>query len=158
MAKTSKNLSHNFIVETRPLQRIIICLILAVITFIIIPKNINAYLIATITWTVFALSFLILSWIILFKRSVSEIRVHATKDDGSKIFVFLMVIVSSFASMLMVLLLIISPDSEKDSNGLFLAFSIAAMLLSWIMVHSIFTFHYAHMFYDNAIDDSKKKC
>ena len=69
-------------------------------------------------------------------------------------FVFLLIVVSSFASMFTVLFLMISQKSNASSkDNLYLPVAIAAMLLSWLMVHSIYAFHYAHMYYD---DDEKE--
>jgi hypothetical protein len=39
-------------------------------------------------WDVFSLCYLIISWIVLVKRPIPEIRKWAKRDDGSALFVF----------------------------------------------------------------------
>ncbi len=145
-----------FVNNMRPWHRIVLSGIMALITVLILLHRIELLWIIISAWIVFSIAYLIISWLIFFYRSVDEIRKLATADDGGKVFVFIMIILSSFIGMVMVLLLIISPPEESGNQFLFLVLSISGMLLSWIMVHTIFTFHYAHMYYDNAIDNSKK--
>ena len=83
------------------------------------------------------------------------IRKQARKQDGSVIFVFALILVSSFASLLIVMLLIVSKNLKDISVWLYLPVAIAGMILSWILVHTIFTFHYAHIYYDNDRDPNQ---
>lgn len=57
-----------------------------------------------------------------------------------------MIILSSFAGMVAVLLMI-KDDAQTINPLLSLTISILAMVFSWAIVHSIFTFHYGHLFY-----------
>ncbi len=144
-----------FINEMQPLYRFIISLVAATVTFLLRPETEDVLPGLMFAWIAFSGVYLTISWVILIWRPVHDIRKHATKDDGSKIFVFIMVLLSSFAGMFMVLLLMISPSAESQNKLIFSIIAISGMLLSWIMVHSIFTFHYAHIFYDNISKDNK---
>lgn len=140
-----------------PLQRIVLSLVMSLIVFLFIRNHHLDWVITlVIIWDAFAFSFIIISWIVFFNRSVEEIIHWANKDDGSRIFVLTSIIVSSFASMFTVLLLMISPDQPPGREIISVILSIAGMMLSWIMVHTIFTFHYAHMYYDKGKDDTPK--
>jgi len=154
--KSQDSVILNIINEMRPVHRLITSLAITGIALLLIPKSLDLLLILMISWIAFSGSYLIFSWIILFYRRVEDIRKHATMDDGGKVFVFIMILLSSFSGMLMVLLLMIAPDSQSTDFGAYLIIPISGMLLSWIMVHTIFTFHYAHLFYDNIDNDNKK--
>jgi len=106
-------------------------------------------MVAMFAWDVFSIFYLVLSWIVIVKRPVPEIRKMAKKDDGSAVFVFLLILISSFASMFTVLLLMLSQSSNSSKHNLYLPVAVCGMMLSWLMVHSIYTFHYAHMYYDD---------
>lgn len=147
---------ENILLRMYPLQRVLVSVAVAVATFLCIPKHLDSLLIAMILWIAFALPFLIMSWIILFTREVEGIKKIASKEDGSKIFIIIMILVSSFASMFTVLLLMLSDASDKMPE-VFLPVAITGMLLSWIMVHTVFTFHYAHVYYDVPDGNSSKK-
>ncbi|MBC8048299.1 MAG: DUF1345 domain-containing protein [Fimbriimonadaceae bacterium] len=145
---------QNILLRMHPLYRILLSFVFTAIVFFVFPKSNNMLLLGITLWDVFALTYIITSWIVLFSKPVSEIKKSAAADDGSKIFVFVLVIISAFASMLTVLLLVISKDAQSETA--FLPAVIAAILLSWVMVHTVFAFHYAHMFYDDGREDDKR--
>jgi uncharacterized membrane protein len=148
MAKNTQE-RNNIFIKMHPLSRLIISLGLAILPFAFLyNQKISILLILMTSWVVFALTFLIFSWIVIVQRSVQQIRKKATEDDGSVLFVFFMVLISSFSGMLTVLLIIISKDSAIRQSMLFLPTCIFGLILSWLMVHTIYIFHYAHKFYD----------
>jgi uncharacterized membrane protein len=108
-------------------------------------------------WITFALTYIIISIIIFLKLQVSDIENNANKEDGSKIFVFISILLSSFASMLTVLLLMLS-DSMRTQEALTIAISILGIMVSWLLVHTIFTFHYANMYYSKKIYITSDDC
>ncbi|MEO5891966.1 MAG: DUF1345 domain-containing protein [Ferruginibacter sp.] len=156
MATPSKKKKKvNIFVRMHPLQRILLSLGMSAIAFFFIrSSHLNWVLTVTVLWDAFAFSFLLTSWIVLFTRSVPEIIQQANKDDGSRVFVMISILISSFASMFTVLLLIISKDQPPELEAITMALSIAGMMFSWLIVHSIFTFHYAHLYYDEGRDDT----
>jgi len=133
-----------------PLHRVLISLLLCGITYLV-ASNSNLTILARLIllWDVFSLSYIITCWIVFFKRSIHEIRQVATKEDGSRLFVFFVILLACFASMITVLLLIISKEAAKTSEAIYLTLAIAGMLFSWFMVHTTFAFHYAHLYYDD---------
>lgn len=138
-----------------PLQRILLSLAMSLIAFLfILNRQLNWVLTVTILWDAFALSYIVTSWIVFFTRPVDEIIKQANKEDGSRLFVMISILVSSFASMFTVLLLILGKEQAPDLAIPTVILSIAGMMLSWTMVHTIFTFHYAHFFYDEGKNDT----
>jgi len=155
MAIIQPQKSKNWLAAMHPLVRISMGVVMAAIVFFIIPRHHIDFLpLAMLLWDVFALSFIISGVIVMFVRSVPEIRQQAQKDDGSKAFVLMMILVASFVSMFAVLLLFLAPKNEN--SPIVLPVAIAGMMLSWILVHLIFTFHYAHMYYGDDKEDPKK--
>jgi len=145
----------NIFLRMHPLQRIMLSLGFSLAAFLFIRNNhLNWVLTVTILWDIFAASFILTSWIVFFTRSVPEIIQQANKDDGSRVFVMISILISSFASMFTVLLLMISDDQPPGREIITVIMSIAGMMLSWVMVHTIFTFHYAHLYYDESKDDT----
>jgi uncharacterized membrane protein len=152
----AKNDKKSFFLNMHPLQRIAISLIVSTIVYFIVSKNVPSLILMILIWDAFAMSYLILSWIVIIKRPVPEIRKTAKKDDGSTVFVFALILISSFTSMFTVLLLMLSQGNSASRNDLYLPVAIAGMMLSWLMVHSIYTFHYAHMYYDDDDNEAGK--
>ena len=145
----------NIFLRMHPLERISLSLGMSLIAFLVIRNShLNWVLTVTVLWDAFALSFIVTSWVVFFTRSVGEIIKQANKDDGSRLFVLISILVTAFASMFTVLLLVISKDDSVDRQALTVLLSITGMIFSWVMVHTIFTFHYAHLYYDLGKNDT----
>ncbi|MBS1741426.1 MAG: DUF1345 domain-containing protein [Bacteroidetes bacterium] len=140
---------HNIFLRLHPLQRILVSCIAAAgaALYFIKDGSFSFLLSATAVWDVFALSFIIMCWIVFFKRTHHEINRLANLDDGSRVFVLVSILIATFASMFAVILLMTSKSGSNASHIMSMPIAIAGMTLSWIMVHTIFTFHYAHLYY-----------
>jgi uncharacterized membrane protein len=155
-SKSDKPPRGNFLVRLHPIQRISINLALGIIVYFLARTSVESEsVLLMLAWDVFALSYLILAWIVLCTRNTSQMRELARKEDNSKVVISILIIVASFASMFMVLLLILS---KHVFGGRTFALSVAVtgVLLSWILVHTIFAFHYASMYYDDDESDSSR--
>jgi uncharacterized membrane protein len=147
---------RNFFLRLYPLQRLIVCLVISAAFYPIIPSNLTHLVRLMLLWDIFSLLYLILSFVVIKKRPITSIRKWAKKDDGSLVFVFFLIVTASIASMVTVLLLMLSQNSLSSKEPLYLPVAITGIFLSWLMVHTIFTFHYAHMYYDNDIKNPER--
>lgn len=141
-------LQTNLFNRLRPLHRSLISLAIALSVYLLLPQELSVLMKLLIAWIGFALCYLILCWMAIYTLPVSLIKKNADKEDGSKTFVFSMILLASFASMFAVVVLI-SKKLHGLNEEVFLPASIAGMLFSWLLVHTIFVFHYAHMYYKN---------
>jgi uncharacterized membrane protein len=149
-AASTKKAAKNIFLRLHPVHRLVISLLLAIVTFIIIANTTLSVLIKVMmAWTIFALFHTIASWIVFFTREPSEIREHAKQEDGSRIYVFLLILITSFASLVAVLLLMLSKSQKDTPQVIYISVAVSGMLLSWIMVHTLFGFHYANLYYAN---------
>src|SRR5215204_3407241 len=144
MLKTSaKNKQGNFLLRMMPVHRFIISLILAVIAYLLmITVDLDILVRIMIAWSVFALAYIITSWIVFLGQKPAQIRELSKQEDGSRLYVFSLIIITSFASLVTVLLLMLSQSAKDTPQIVFIPVAISAMLFSWIMVHTIFAFHY----------------
>jgi uncharacterized membrane protein len=157
-AVIQEKVGENIFVRMHPIHRILACLVISLITWLLIRKSLhNTLLMLMALWDLFALALLIMGWIVFLTRSTPRIRELARREDGSLAYVFTLIIVSAIASMFTVLLLIISKDASRASEILYLVVSVSGMLLSWILVHTTFGFHYAHIYYDDDDNDPEKQ-
>ncbi|MBS1600032.1 MAG: DUF1345 domain-containing protein [Bacteroidetes bacterium] len=157
MSATSKKERNNFFLQLHPGYRVLISVGVALIAYFFINMmHIDSLLKVMYLWNVFSLSLLILYWVVVFTRSVDKIREFSRVEDGSLLYVFLIILVSAFSSMFTVLLLFISKDISSANQLLYILAAIPSMLFSWAIIHTAFAFHYAHMYYDDSDDDPKK--
>jgi uncharacterized membrane protein len=155
---STKKTIVNFLQQLQPLHRVLISLGLAGLTFLSIHNiELNLLVKLIFLWDVYALSYCLTSWIVFFTHTSSQIRQHAREEDGSRIFVYFIIFLSSLASFLAVSLLIISPNKAETSAILYAPLAVIGMLLSWMIVHITFAFHYAHFYYDDDEDGNSHK-
>lgn len=139
--------------HSRPLQRLGVGLIASCIMWLLLRNSgMPALLQLMFCWDLFCAVVLLLAWMVFFKCGPIHIRALAGREDGSRLFVLALVLLSSGASMVAVALLLFSKGAVENA-GIYLPASIGGMLLSWVMVHTTFTFHYAHMYYKDDKDD-----
>lgn len=139
-----------------PLRRILISLSLTLGTAVILMLNhvqLSALVFYMLLWDVFAISYITTGWIVFFKRSVTDIRNWARIDDGSRIFVTIILLLASFASMVTIVLLMVS---GQEKEGTYLPVAITGILSSWAMVHTTYSFHYANLYYDDDVADKSR--
>lgn len=134
-------------------HRMFISLCAALIAFLLIRRTqLDWLIVSMIVWNAFALFFILTSWTVFFTRSAKQMRLRAPQEDGSRIFVFLLIVVSSFACMFAVLLLVLSGD-ELTPGITYVPVAIVSMLFSWVLVHTTFCFHYTHLYYSDDPDN-----
>ena len=145
----------SLLTRMHPLQRILLSVFVAAIVWFFVKKIHQTVLLTIIsTWCAFAFSYVITSWIVMFTRKVEQIKKMAKEEDGSKTFVIIFTIVASIAAMVTVLLMVISSGNSEKNELLTVLVCFFSVMLSWILVHTILTFHYAHVYYD---DDASGK-
>src|SRR5215207_9712338 len=145
----------NILLRMMPVHRFIISIILAVVVYLLaLSIHLDVIVKIMIAWAVFALSYIITSWIVFFGQQPAQIRELSKQEDGSRLYVFSLIIIASFASLFTVLLLMLSQHGKETPQTVFLPVAVSAMTFSWIMVHTIFGFHYAHLYYGHDTNDS----
>ncbi len=133
-----------------PLQRISISIVFAAIVWFFIRDIEETSLFKIICiWCAFAFSFLLTAWVVLFSRDVAHIKKIALKEDTSRSVIVLLTTITSLAAMFTVLLLIISSGKNVWQMYERVVIGFLSVVLSWMLVHTILTFHYAHLYYEN---------
>lgn len=134
--------------------RLIIALIISAIVLLSIYKHHSAPSLILFTWISFASTIIIMDWIIIITSHPREVRRIAKLQDSSRTIIFLFVIAASLMSMGAIIFLLKSSKGTDKNEHILLA--IAAVIVSWWLVHTIFTLLYAHLYYDTDTDDGKK--
>ena len=100
-------------------------------------------------WDVFALVSLGLIWTSIMQADVDRIRQVAAAEDLSRLVSPLFIIVAASASLLAVVALL-GTIQNLDPAAKFrrLVLLIVAVGTSWLLVHTVFTLRYAHLYYD----------
>jgi uncharacterized membrane protein len=89
----------------------------------------------------------------MLRSDVARIRARAASEDEGRVVMLALTIFAAMASLgAIVAELGMAVHDDGSHRPLQLALTTATILFSWLLIHVIFAFHYAHEFYDE--DDS----
>ena len=136
--------------KIHPAARLCICLIISVFSYFFIHINhIDVLTHLLISWEVFCMCLIIMEWITFSTTTIQQIRRQSSLQDSSRMVIFLIILVATLSSFLAILLLVVTKEKFKNQQDLHLIISVAGLILSWFLIHTIFTLRYAHIYYDD---------
>jgi uncharacterized membrane protein len=101
-----------------------------------------------VAWNAGALTYLILGWLAVARADASMTRVRAQLYDQTGYVIFMLVAVAATASVVAIGFLVGDakqlPFGERAAH---LTLSICALLVSWLLIQTLFAFHYARCYY-----------
>ncbi|ANH83767.1 hypothetical protein A8C56_07245 [Niabella ginsenosidivorans] len=107
-----------------------------------------------IGWLFFCCCYLLICWYIIYTTPHEYIVKKAAVEDGGRAFVFIFILITCFACLAAVLSIIINAKENNLSKYLWIPVSVGSIVASWLLVHTIYIFHYAHLYYQ----DGEKGC
>ena len=129
--------------------RLLIGLALGATAWFLAPPDAGVISRWVAAWDVCAIATLLLIAAAMFTADAASIRKVANREDPSRVLAFGFVVLASLGSLLAVVALL---GTMKSLAGGMLArhvsLSAAAVVSSWLLVHTVFTLHYAHIYYD----------
>ena len=111
------------------------------------PAGLNTVSRWIAAWDVYAASNLLLIGAAMFTADAASIRKVANAEDLSRTLAFAFVLVAALASLLAVVGLL-GTMKTSGTQPWPIGLGIAAVVESWLLVHTVFTLRYAHIYYD----------
>lgn len=137
--------------------RLLISLAAAVVTFFCLRNEHSLPAVILFTWISFASTIILMDWIIILSSHPREVRKIARLQDSSRTFLFLFVIAASIASFGAIVFLLKSSKGHAPDVNAHILLSIAGVIVSWWLLHTIFSMRYAHLYYDITKDDGSPR-
>lgn len=133
-------------------------LIIGAVAYYVAKNHFSIPVASLIVWISFALSVIILDWVIILKAHPMEIRRIAKLQDSNRAVIFVFAMVAAIVSLGAILFLLKTTKGQPEAivNGHILL-ALASVIVSWWLVHTLFTMRYAHMYYDTDTDEGKTK-
>jgi uncharacterized membrane protein len=135
----------------RASTRLIIAALASVLTYLALPHSIAGETRVVAAWDGFALVALLLTWTTILTLTPHQICTLAQREDPSRAASLILVLLGAGASLLAVLVLL--QESMKMTGADRTAATVLAMsavVLAWLLIHTVFTLRYAHLYYDVA--------
>ncbi len=145
-----KPTKYNILQNTSGVKKVLACISLAVLLYVILffcrIDIVNRIILA---WDMFCLSLILLSWMLFFTTTNKELcDVVERQDEGLKV-IFTIVLIGVCFSLLGTLLLL-TETKQSAFNIIFdTIVSLSPILVSWGLLHTIFTIRYAHLYHDH---------
>ena len=99
-------------------------------------------------WDAAAVTFLAWIWLSVAGLTGNETREVATREDDSRAASLLVLLIASSISLVGVILAFIEAERSDGALRVLLNISsVAGVLLSWAVVHTVFALRYAHVYY-----------
>ena len=129
-------------------QRLSLTLLVGAISFFVTQPWLMLHMRLLIAWNAGALTYLTLCWLAVARADAHMTRVRAQRYDQTGYVIFLLVVVASSASIVAIGFLV--GDAKQlafAERAARLSLSICALLVSWLLIHTLFAFHYARCYY-----------
>ena len=136
-------------------HRFFISLAVAAAAFALMPHHLTWATRLLGTWNAFIYTTLGLIWTLILSADPQEVVASAKTQDTSRTAIFVLVVMGALVSVFAVIYELTVVKSLHGSAGAHVAFCVATILSSWVLVHTTFTLRYAHSYYGT--DDGKKQ-
>lgn len=137
-----------WILRLTALQRLAIVIACTLVTYLVTRDMLGTGARLLLGWDVGALAYLGLAWIAVAVADDDMTRVRAQMYDQSGFIIFLLVLTAASASFVAIAFL---AGGIKElpfwPRAGYLLLTVAALLLSWLLIQTLFAFHYAHLYY-----------
>jgi uncharacterized membrane protein len=101
-------------------------------------------------WDTVAATFSVWTWWSIWPLSAQETKRATNREDPGRGISDLILNIASFASLIAVgLVLIQGSSAEGVAKGLYAGLGLVSVVLSWLVIHTIYTLKYADLYYDN---------
>jgi uncharacterized membrane protein len=99
-------------------------------------------------WILFSGILLFFSWSSILLNNTHEVAMVAREQDSSRLTIFLFVVSGAFISLFAIIALLQGlPHYSKYGLTGHVLLSLLAVSFSWALIHTLFTLHYAHLYY-----------
>jgi uncharacterized membrane protein len=98
-------------------------------------------------WDAFTISFLVQTWRLMVRTTPEMMRRYALKEDEGRLTILSIITASACLSIVAITFIPHDKDPLTPVFALHLGIAISTIIESWLLVHTIFTQHYAHLYY-----------
>ena len=139
-----------FFNKIHAIYKLLFCIVAAAILFFsIAPLQFKFVTQLLIAWDAFCLLLLLFHWLSFITTPTSEIRKNAGIEDESRLVIFFIILITVIASLFSVVLLITTKAENPIEKTWDIPVAFFGMVLSWFLLHTVFTVRYAHIYYGN---------
>ncbi len=146
-----------WIVRFGAMPRLALALALAAGAFVAQPEAISWHTRLVASWDLGTLVYLALAWARIVRADATQTRDHALAQDQSSYLIFLFVVGAACASIVAIGFVAGTVrELPLWPRTWHLALTIVALMSSWLLIQTVFAFHYARRYYDGYGQDLRE--
>jgi len=139
---------ERWIVRFGAMPRLALALVVAALIYLLQPGSIGWHTRIVASWDAGALAYLGFAWTLIAQADAKSTRAHALGQDQSGYVIFLFVVGASCASIVAIGFVVgVIRGLPFWNRAWHLALTIAALLSAWLLIQTVFAFHYARRYY-----------
>jgi len=128
--------------------RLVFCLAVAILLFFVFDHyRIETLTAVMLSWLVFCICLISISWITFITVPLEQLRKESNDQDQSKPVIFVLILCIICISLVGVVLLMRPSEPGAGGRELHHLVALAGVAISWILLHTLFTLHYARIYY-----------
>jgi uncharacterized membrane protein len=138
----------------RPWLRLSVCAALAVVVFLVFPRRDGPTLAALVAWDSGVAVLIVWLLFVMADGAQDTMRRRAAHQDLGRSVILGAVVAGSLVSLLALAFIQKTLKSARPGDAsIYLMTIIVTIMLSWFLVHIMFSLHYAHRYYGPAEDE-----
>lgn len=146
----------NWYNNIKSIYRLVLCLCIALVAAgILYVEKLDWVNNLLISWGTFSACMIALTWATFITIPANELCVKAQVQDESRSVVFLIIVLSVCISFFGIIFVLMEKGETSSQKNLHAIFSLVGVILSWFLLHTIFTLHYAHLHYIEGKDEKE---
>jgi uncharacterized membrane protein len=137
-----------------PWLRLLSSFALALLVFLLVPKSGGDILAALAGWDSGIAALIVMQLFVMGDSAPDTMRRRAARQDLGRSVILAVIVGGALFSMLGLAFIQKAMKAAQPANpAIYLIIIIATILLSWFLVHVVFSLHYAHGYYGPAEDE-----
>ena len=130
--------------------RFVVMLVLGAVTATVTAIIGHGQYAPTTGWAVAAITYSVWTWSVIARLDPAQTKQHASREEPARAVTDALIVILSMASLFAVGFVLVHANSQTGTTRIVLAgLALASVVLSWIMLHTLFTLRYARQFYGN---------
>jgi len=102
-----------------------------------------------LSWDMFCISMIAFSWILFSTTNSADLCIVVEKQDDGLKAIFAMVLIAVCISVFGTLILALASNESPRNKIIHTIISLSPVMLSWFLLHTMFTIRYAHLYHDH---------
>jgi uncharacterized membrane protein len=133
--------------------RLLTAILVAASIYFLLPQWMQLSTRILFAWDIGVIIFLSLVWVMMMKATTQKMQRSAQRQDESRWAILGAIVAAACASLLAIgFMLSKNKDISSSILTLHIILTLVTIVVSWLLIHTMFALHYAHLYYQPKSD------